>query len=97
MAETKKKSGFKQALQKTKDFAKKKTQQAKNYGKQYGLDMRTSYDIGYSRGWDDAYDIPSRFLCKLAAGIGYRNGVKSRHKSDKAIKQHEKKRKQNKN
>ncbi len=95
---TKPKSGFKDSMQKagqkTKDFAKKKTEQVKTYGKNYKSDVRKAYDVGYSRGWDDAYDIPQRFLCKLAAGIGYRKGIKNRYKSDKYIKQYNKQGKQ---
>ena len=61
-----------------------------NYSKTYMGDLRRSYDVGYSRGWNDAYDIPDRFGAKLAAGIGYRKGVKNHKKSDKYIKQYNK-------
>ena len=66
----------------------------KNYSKSYMGDLRRSYDIGYSRGWDDAYDVPNRFLSKFVAGLGYRKGVKNRIKSDKYIKQYNKQNKQ---
>ena len=62
----------------------------KNYSKSYMGDLRRSYDIGYSRGWDDAYDIPDRFGAKLVAGFGYRKGISNRKKSDKYIKQYNK-------
>ncbi len=98
---TTKKSGFKESMQKagqkTKDFAKKKTEQAKSYGKKYKSDVRTAYNVGYARGWDDAYLIPKRFLTKLAASIGYRKGVKCRLKSDKYVKQYNKQNKSNSN
>ena len=83
MANNKNKKGFKQTM---KDAGTK----VKNYSKSYFGDLRKSYDVGYSRGWDDAYDIPDRFGAKFAAGIGYRKGVKNRKKSDKYIKQYNK-------
>jgi hypothetical protein len=79
--------GFKQSM---KDAGNK----VKNYSKSYVGDLRRSYDIGYSRGWDDAYDVPNRFLSKFVAGLGYRKGVKNRIKSDKYIKQYNKQNKQ---
>ena len=77
----KNKKGFKQTV---KDAGSK----VKNYSKTYIGDLRRAYDVGYSRGWDDAYDIPDRFCAKLVSGIGYRKGVKNRKKSDKYIKQY---------
>jgi hypothetical protein len=56
--------------------------------KSYKEDMTTAYRIGYSRGWDDAYDIPKRFGAKTAAAYGYKKGAKNRVKSDKYIKQY---------
>ncbi len=92
---TTKKSGFKDSVnkgyQKTKDYAKKKTEQVKGYGRKYKSDIRDAYDIGYARGWDDAYDIPKRFGAKTAAAYGYRKGIKCRHKSDKYTKQYARK------
>jgi hypothetical protein len=91
---TAKKTGFKESVKNTgtkvKNYASKKYQSAKEYGRKYKDDIRTAYDVGYSRGWDDAYDIPDRFGAKFAAGIGYRKGVKNRKKSDKYIKQYNK-------
>lgn len=83
MANNKNKKGFKQTM---KDAGTK----VKNYSKSYFGDLRQSYDVGYSRGWDDAYDIPDRFGAKFAAAIGYRKGVKNRKKSDNYIKQYNK-------
>lgn len=85
-------NGFKQTIQnagqKTKNFAKKTTDKVKGYGNKYKSDVRTAYDTGYAKGWDDAYDIPNRFLCKFVAGVGYRKGIKCRYKSDKYVKQY---------
>ena len=85
--ETTKKSGFKDTVnkgyQKTKDYARKKTEQVKSYGKKYKSDVKTAYEIGYSRGWEDAYDVPKRFGAKTAAAYGYKKGIKNRRKSDK--------------
>ena len=83
MANNKEKKGFKRTM---KDAGTK----VKNYSTSYFGDLRKSYDVGYSRGWDDAYDIPDRIGAKFAAGIGYRKGVKNRKKSDKYIKQYNK-------
>ena len=83
MEKNKNKKGFKQSM---KDAGNK----VKTYSKNYWGDLRRSYDVGYSRGWDDAYDIPDRFGAKFASGIGYRKGVKNRKKSDKYIKQYNK-------
>ena len=90
----KQKKTFKESVHETgvkaKAYAKKQGEKVKTYGKKYGADLRTAYDIGYKRGWDDAYDIPDRFGAKFASGIGYRKGVKNRKKSDKYIKQYNK-------
>ena len=82
MAE-KTKVGFKQKM-------KNAGTKVKNYSKTYVGDLNRSYDIGYSRGWDDAYEVPNRFGAKFVAGVGYRKGVKNRIRSDKYIKQYNK-------
>ena len=74
---------------KVKAYGKKKYEQAKTSAKKYGSDIRTAYDIGYKRGWDDAYDIPKRVGAKTAAAYGYKKGAKQRVKSDKYIKQYQ--------
>ena len=88
------KIGFKESVKnagyKTKEYVGKKAQSVKKYSKKYGADIRTAYDIGYSRGWDDANDIPQRFCSKLAAAIGYRKGIKNRIRADKYIAQYNK-------
>jgi hypothetical protein len=90
-----KKTGFKESVKNTgtkvKNYASKKYQSAKEYGRKYKDDIRTAYDVGYSRGWDDAYDIPKRFGSKTAAAYGYKKGIKSRHKTDKYTKQYSRK------
>ena len=84
---TKTKKTFKQSMQETgqkvKSYAGKKYNQAKAYGRKYGSDIRTAYDIGYARGWEDWQDVPNRFMCRTAAAYGYRKGFKAHHKTYK--------------
>ena len=93
------KLGFKQKMKnagtKVKNYSNQKHQDAKAYGNKYKTDIRTAYNIGYSKGWDDAYDIPKRLGAKIAAAYGYQKGVKCRYKTDKYTKQYQKKGKQN--
>ena len=90
---TKQKKTFKETMQETgskvKAYGQKKYEQAKTSAKKYGSDLRTAYDVGYKRGWDDAYDIPKRVGAKTAAAYGYKKGAKQRVKSDKYIKQYQ--------
>ena len=90
---TKQKKTFKESMQETggkvKAYGQKKYEQAKTSVKKYGSDIRTAYDIGYKRGWDDCYDIPNRVGARTAAAYGYRKGAKNRRKSDKYIKQYD--------
>ena len=92
---TAKKSGLKESVKNTgtkvKNYANEKYQSAKKSVNRYKSDIRTAYDIGYSKGWDDAYDIPKRFGAKTAAAYGYKKGIKCRYKSDKYIKQYNRK------
>ena len=93
MTKTKQKKTFKESMQETggkvKAYGQKKYEQAKTSVKKYGSDIRTAYDIGYKRGWDDCYDIPNRVGARTAAAYGYRKGAKNRRKSDKYIKQYD--------
>ena len=90
-----KNSGFKESVKNTgakvKNYANEKYQSAKTYGNKYKGDIRTAYDVGFSKGWDAAYDIPNRFFAKIAAACGYRKGVKCRYKADRYIKQYNRK------
>lgn len=90
---TKQKKTFKESMQETgskvKAYGQKKYEQAKTSAKKYGSDIRTAYDIGYSRGWNDAYDVPKRFGAKTTAAYGYKKGLANRRKSDKYIKQYD--------
>ena len=92
MEATKQKRTFKETVKdtgsKAKAYAKKQGEKVKNYGKKYGADIRTAYDIGYARGWDDAYDVPKRLGSKTAAAYGYKKGLANRRKSDKYVKQY---------
>lgn len=78
-----------------KDTVNKGYQKTKEYGRKYKSDVREAYDIGYARGWDDAYDVPKRFGAKTAAAYGYRKGIKCRRKTDKYTKQYARKGKKN--
>lgn len=93
MKNVKKKKTFKEAVKdtgsKVKACAKKQGEKVKNYGKKYGADIRSAYDIGYAKGWEDAYDIPKRLGAKIAAAYGYKKGVTNRRKSDKYTKQYQ--------
>lgn len=87
MEAVKQKKSFKQSAKETggkvKDYGKKQVDKVKTSAKRYGSDIRTAYDIGYARGWDDAYDIPKRAFSKTAAAYGYKKGATQRRKRDK--------------
>ena len=74
-------------------YVGKKTKEKEQKNK-WRDDIRTSYDKGYSKGWDDAYNIPKRFGSRLAAAYGYSKGMKNRYRSDKYITQYNKQGKQ---
>ena len=88
----KQKKTFKESMKETggkvKAYGQKKYEQAKTSAKKYGSDIRTAYDVGYRRGWDDCYEIPNRVGARTAAAYGYRKGAKNRRKSDKYTKQY---------
>ena len=92
MEATKQKKTFKESMQETggkvKAYGQKKYEQAKTSVKKYGADIRTAYDIGYARGWDDSYDIPKRVGARAAAAYGYQKGARNRQRSDKYTKQY---------
>lgn len=92
METTKQKKTFKESMKETggkvKAYGQKKYEQAKTSAKKYGSDVRTAYDIGYARGWDDANDIPKRAFAKTAAAYGYKKGITNRRKSDKYTKEY---------
>lgn len=81
---TMKKTGFKESVKNT-------GTKVKSYAKKYKDDIREAYDIGYSKGWDDAYTIPKRFGAKTAAAYGYKKGIKHRHRTDKYTTQYKRK------
>ena len=88
----KQKKTFKESMKETggkvKAYGQKKYEQAKTSANKYGSDIRTAYDVGYRRGWDDAYEIPKRAGAKTAAAYGYKKGIKSRLKTDKYTNQY---------
>ena len=87
MTKTKQKKTFKESVQgaggKVMAYGQKKIEQAKASVQRYGSDIRTAYDIGYKRGWDDAYCIPKRASARAAAARGFKKGVTNRYRSDK--------------
>ena len=89
---SKKQSNFKTAMKragaKTKAFVGKKAEQVKAYQKQVKRDRDTAYDIGFKRGWDEAYNIPKRYSARSAAAQGFKKGVVNRYRSDKYAKHH---------
>ena len=58
--------------------------------KRYGSDIRNAYDIGYAKGWEDAYAIPKRVGAKTAAAYGYKKGLRNRKRADKYTNQYKK-------
>ena len=68
-----------------------KTKEQKN---KWRDDIRTAYDKGYSKGWEEAYSIPNRFGARFAAAYGYSRGAKHRYRSDRYIAQYNKQGKQ---
>ena len=95
MEKTKQKKSFKETMketgQKAKSYAKKQTDKVKSSAKRYGADLRTAYDIGYSQGWNAAYDIPKRVGAKTAAAYGYKKGIRNRRRADKYTNQYNRK------
>ena len=83
VATTKKKSG-------AQDSVKRAGSRVKLYVKNYKSDLEKAYDIGYRKGWDDAYTIPNRIGAKTAAARGHKKGLKNRKKSDKYVRQYNK-------
>ena len=85
-------SGFKRTVKKagakTKAFVGKKTAQVKAYQKQLKSDKNSAFDVGFKRGWDEAYNIPKRYSARSAAAQGFKKGVVNRHRSDKYAKHH---------
>ena len=85
-------SGFKctvkKAGAKTKAFVGKKTAQVKAYQKQLKSDKNSAFDVGFKRGWDEAYNIPKRYSARWAAAQGFKKGVVNRYRSDKYAKYH---------
>ena len=59
------------------------------------MDLTMAYARNGVKGWDEAYDIPKRFGARTAAAYGYKKGIKCRYKSDKYVKQYQRKGKQN--
>ena len=91
---TKKTGSFKETAKKKADQAKeyvsKKYDSAKSYARNYADDISKAYEIGYKKGWGDAYDIPKRFGARTTAAFGYHRGVAQRHKADKYVEKYKK-------
>ena len=45
-----------------------------------------AYSIGYSKGWNDAYNVPRTVGARAAAAFGYDRGVRNRRRSDTYVK-----------
>ena len=73
---------------KIKTKVKETGSKVKSYTKTYKQDMEIAYNIGYAQGWEDGVKIPSRFGAQTSAVTGYRNGMNSRRKTDKAQKKY---------
>ena len=87
------KEKVKDAGRKTKSYVKTQASKVKKSAKKYGADIREAYNVGYARGWDDAYDVPKRFGARIAAARGYKKGIRNRRRSDKYTNQYGKGRK----
>lgn len=68
-------------------MSKNTTKPKKNSYKQ---EIKTAYNVGYAKGWDNAYEIPKCFLAHSAAAMGYKKGIRNRKRSDKYLKQYNK-------
>ena len=92
METVKEKKTFKECMketgQKAKTYAKKQAEKVKKSAKRYGTDLRTAYDVGYAKGWDDSYVIPKRVGAKVAAAYGYKKGLRNRRLHDKYMDQY---------
>ena len=62
----------------------KKQKAAQPKGIKAALDK--AYTIGYSKGWNDAYNIPRATGSRVAAAIGYDRGVRNHRRSDTYVK-----------
>ena len=51
---------------------------------------KKAYRVGYNSGANDYEEIATKFGCRLLAIIGYKNGLKSAHRTAKHLKQLEK-------
>ena len=64
---------------------------AKKSCRSYKGDLVDAHDIGYALGWDNAYNIPDRFLSKTVAAYGFRKGMRNKFRIDKYNKTYQKK------
>ena len=78
----------KETGRKVKGFVKDKGRKVKSYASSYKKDMQLAYNIGYAQGWEDSDKIPYRFGAQTWAMAGYKNGINTRRKSDKAQKKY---------
>ena len=80
-------SGFKRTVKKagakTKAFVDKKAAQAKEHRRQYENDIDAAYDIGFQKGWNEAYSIPKRSGARASAAKGFKKGIANRYRADK--------------
>lgn len=92
MEDVKDRQSFKERVKnvacKMKDYFKGQATKLKKRMKNYCLDIREAYGMGYSKGWVDAYGIPKRVGAKTAAAYGYKKGAINHKKSDKYVVQY---------
>ena len=67
------------------EMAKTKSLRSKSK-RPYGNKLRSSYDRGYTQGFNDALNHERAFGAHAAAAVGYYKGIKGRHKTDGARK-----------
>ena len=66
----------------TRTYNRKKNSSRSARRRTYKEDIQRAYDVGYFKGWDDAYSIPKRVGAVTVAACGFRKGARNRRRSD---------------
>ena len=86
---TKTKTSIKQKARnvatKTKNYVADKTRKVKKSAVDYGSKLKTAYDVGYVRGYEDAYSLTNASFSHTAGAIGYKTGARDRKRVDKYV------------
>ena len=69
----------------TRTYNRKKNSSRAARRRTYKEDIQRAYDVGYSKGWDDAYSIPKRVGAVTVASYGFRKGARNRRRSDRYV------------